>query len=208
MTPNIVAATSGLLVERRHRRARHARDRAGGVGHDPRRDAVDAGDVDDRVHHRHVDRADVRAACRPTRRVETISFGTPTGSARIARAAIDEPPEPPSARIAVEPALARAASSTTASAPSAIAVDRRAAVAGSGERGDVGAGGARDLVARDVRLDADRLVHAGVDDQHVDAVLEQAFAQERVLGALRVERAEEDDRRHSGYAPASGSTPR
>ena len=29
--------------------------------------------------------------------VETISFGTPTGSARIACAAIDVPPEPPSA---------------------------------------------------------------------------------------------------------------
>ncbi len=33
----------------------------------------------------------------PDARVETISFGTPTGSARIARVAIDEPPEPPSA---------------------------------------------------------------------------------------------------------------
>ena len=35
----------------------------------------------------------------PEATVETSSFGTPTGSARIARAAIDEPPEPPSARI-------------------------------------------------------------------------------------------------------------
>ena len=35
----------------------------------------------------------------PDATVETISFGTPTGSARIARVAIDEPPEPPSARM-------------------------------------------------------------------------------------------------------------
>ena len=35
----------------------------------------------------------------PDATVETSSFGTPTGSARIARAAIDEPPEPPSARM-------------------------------------------------------------------------------------------------------------
>ena len=41
----------------------------------------------------------------PEASVETISFGTPTGSARIARVAIAEPPEPPSARIAVEPAF-------------------------------------------------------------------------------------------------------
>src|SRR4051794_9837856 len=35
----------------------------------------------------------------PEASVETSSFGTPTGSACIAPAAIDEPPEPPSARI-------------------------------------------------------------------------------------------------------------
>ena len=36
----------------------------------------------------------------PEASVETISLGTPTGSARIARVAIEEPPEPPRARIA------------------------------------------------------------------------------------------------------------
>ena len=50
-----------LLPERRHRRARHARECARGIGHHSRRHLVHAGDVDDRVHHRHVDRADVRA---------------------------------------------------------------------------------------------------------------------------------------------------
>ena len=41
----------------------------------------------------------------PEASVETISFGTPTGSARIARAAIDELPEPPTRGDAVEAAL-------------------------------------------------------------------------------------------------------
>ena len=50
------------------------------------------------------------------------------------------------------------------------------------------------------------LAHASIDEQNVDAVLEQPLTQERVLGALRVERAEEDDCLHE--RSASGSTPR
>ena len=85
--------------------------------------------------------------------------------------------------------------------------DGSTAIAGLGERGGVGACRTRDLVARDVGLEPDRLVHARVDDQHVDAVLEQPLAQERVLATLRVERAEQDDGAHVGCS-ASGSTPR
>ena len=50
------------------------------------------GDVDDRVHHRHVDVADVRPRVAGGDSVETISLGTPTGSARIAAAAIEAVP--------------------------------------------------------------------------------------------------------------------
>jgi hypothetical protein len=52
--------------------------------------------------------------------VETISFGTPMGSARIACVAIAVPPEPPSARM---PSSRPSSCSrrTTASAPRAIA---------------------------------------------------------------------------------------
>ena len=57
----------------------------------------------------------------PDATVETISFGTPTGSARIACVAIDEPPEPPSARIPSS-RPSRCSCDTTRSAPSAIAV--------------------------------------------------------------------------------------
>ena len=143
----------------------------------------------------------------PDATVETISFGTPTGSARIARVAIDEPPEPPSARMPSSrpcgvqlagrpPRRLRPSPSTAAPRSPAAASSATSAPA------------ARATSSRlDVGLDADRLVDAGVDDQHVDAVLEQPLAQERVLVALRVERAEEDDGRHYARS-ASGSTPR
>ena len=145
----------------------------------------------------------------PEASVETISFGTPTGSARIARVAIDEPPEPPSARIAVEPPSA-CRPRTTASAPAAIASTAAPRSPRARELGDVGSARARDLASRDVGREADRLVDAGVDDQHLDAVLEQPVAQEGVLDALRVERPERG-RPSPSYAharSASGSTPR
>ena len=85
--------------------------------------------------------------------------------------------------------------------------DRCAPVAGSRELGGVGAGRARDLVAAHIGLDPDRLVHTCVDDEHVDAVRFDLLAQEGVLEALGVQRAEEDDRRHYARS-ASGSTPR
>ena len=131
----------------------------------------------------------------PEATVQTISFGTPTGSARIARVAIDVPPDPPSAMMPSSRPSA-CSSFTTSSAPAAIAVDRGAAVAGRRERADVSACRARDLVVRDVRLDADRLVDARVDDEHLDPALAKPVAQERVLVALRVERPEQDDARH------------
>ena len=49
---------------------------------------------------------------------------------------------------------------------------------------------------------------AGVDDDAVHAVLAQPVAEERVLAALRVERADADDGRHRYPRSASGSTPR
>ena len=144
----------------------------------------------------------------PEATVETSSFGTPTGSARIACAAIDEPPEPPSARIAVEPALGVETRTTTASAPAPIAVDCRAAIARARRARLCPRRPARATsLAAHVGHEPDRLVHAGVDDDDVDAVLEQPVAQERVLDALRVERADQDDGRHHARS-ASGSTPR
>ena len=82
----------------------------------------------------------------PAAIVETISFGTPTGSARMASAAIEVLPEPPAA-------------STPSQRPSAYrrrddrgrAARHRehglAAVARGAQRLDVGAGGRRDLLA-------------------------------------------------------------
>ena len=70
------------------------------------------------------------------------------------------------------------------------------------------AAGLRDLVARDVGRRQRLAEDARVEQQHVDAVLAHAVAQERVLVALRVERAEQDDGGHQASVWASGSTPR
>ena len=116
----------------------------------------------------------------PEATVETISFGTPTGSARIACVAIDVPPEPPSASDPVEPPLGVQPAHDLGRA-ARHRVDGGAAVARGGERGDVGAGRGGDLLARDVRLGQRLAQDAGVDEHDVDAVLAQPVAQERVL---------------------------
>ena len=80
--------------------------------------------------------------------------------------------------------------------PAPHGVDRGAAVGGAHELGVVGAARARDLLAADVGLDLRLAQHAGVDEHDVDARLAQAVAQEAVLDALGVQRADEDDGRH------------
>ena len=152
------------------------------------------GDVGDRRHQRDVGRRRRSRACRPAATVETISLGTPTGSARIAAVAIAVLPEPPAA-------------STPSKRPSACsrARERRGRVghrpdrgAAVGQRAEVGAGLARDLLARDVGLAAARrAAGAGVGHEHVDAGEREALAQVGVLLALRVERADQQDGRAS-----------
>jgi hypothetical protein len=80
--------------------------------------------------------------------------------------------------------------------PAPHGVDGNAAIGGAHELGVVGAAGARDLLAVDVGLHLRLTEHAGVHEQHVDACLAQAVAQEAVLDALGVQRPDEDDRRH------------
>ena len=82
-------------------------------------------------------------------------------------------------------------------------VDRGAAVAGAHELGVVGAARPRHLLAAHVGLDLRLAQHARVDQHDVDARLAQAIAQEAVLDALGVQRADEDDGGHQ-----SRSTPR
>ena len=139
----------------------------------------------------------------PEATVETISFGHADrqvahrlrGDRRVARAA--------DGGRAVEAALGvQAREHRRRAAPHGV--DRRAAVGGAHELGVVGAA-ARARPPRaptsgcDLRLAED----AGVDEQDVDAGLAQAVAQEAVLDALRVQRADEDD---GGHQPRS--TPR
>ena len=112
----------------------------------------------------------------PDATVETSSFGTPTGSARMAWAMIVELPEPPSPRMpsSLPSACSR---STTSAAPRSHRVDRRAAVVGRDERGDLHPGGRGDLVAADVRRRERLAEDAGVEQQHLDTVLAHAIAQ-------------------------------
>ena len=80
--------------------------------------------------------------------------------------------------------------------PASHGVDGGAAIGGPHELRVVGASRARDLLAADVGLDLRLAQHAGVHEHDVDAGLAQAVAQEAVLDALRVQRADEDDGRH------------
>ena len=80
----------------------------------------------------------------PAAIVETISFGTPTGSARIAAVAIAVLPEPPAPST---PSIRPSACSRRASAAAASAIVPTAAAA-VGERRQVGADLARHLGAR------------------------------------------------------------
>ena len=83
----------------------------------------------------------------PEATVETISLGTPTGRSRIACAAIDELPEPPTAAApSRRPSACSRAS--TAAAPRPMASTAAPRSAGAHELGVVGAARARDLLAR------------------------------------------------------------
>ena len=146
----------------------------------------------------------------PEATVETISFGTPIGSSRIA--CVDERRAARAAEPAdrVEPSL-RVQALHDLGGAAGHRLDRRAAVAGRGERGDVRAGRAA-TSSRVTSGVAERLADdPRVDEDHVDAVLADPVGEEGVLRSLRVERPDEDDRRHgisSGQCTASGSTPR
>ena len=89
-------------------------------------------------------------------------------------------------------------------------LDRGPAIAGGGERSDVGAGCRGDLVPRDVGRRERLADDPRVDEHDVDAVLADPVGEERVLVALRVERSDEDDCWHGSslVQDASGSTPR
>ena len=133
----------------------------------------------------------------PEATVETMSFGTPTGRSRIACAAIDELPEPPTAAApSRRPSACSRAS--TAAAPRPMASTAAPRSAGADELGVVGAAGARDLLARRRRASTCGSPSTPASTRSdVDAGLAEAVAQEAVLDALRVQRADEDDGRPS-----------
>ena len=140
-------------------------------------------------------------ATSPDAMVETISFGRPIGSARIAAVAIVVLPEPPAASTPSHCFVARSAS-TVARAPSAIAATAEPRSPAARSACEVGAAGAGHLRRRRWSRSRGVLADAGVDDDHVDAAVTETIAKERALGALRVERPDQDDRRHRSTCPA------
>ena len=163
-----------------------------------------AGDVDDRVGHRDVDGADVRArVARGDRRDDQLRHADRQVAhrlrrdRRVARAA--------DRGDAVQPALGvQPREHRGRAAPHRV--DRRAAVAGAPRaRRDRRPPARGDLLARHVGLDLRLAEHAGSRRAATSTPASRdPVAQEAVLDALRVERADEDD----GAPSARRSTPR
>ena len=147
----------------------------------------------------------------PEATVETISFGTPTGSAahrdagdrRVARAADRRDPVQPPLGVQPPDDLGRAPGHR---------LDGHAAVAGLGERVRRRRRPRRPPPRRDTSGSTCGSKTPTSTSRHVDALLAQPLGEVRVLVALRVERAEQDDGRPSvtrfpACRPAQGSRP-
>ena len=160
-------------------------------------DLVDAGDVDDGVHHRHVDRADVGpGVARGDGRDHQLRHADRQRAHRLRR----RPPSRPSRRARGSPSSRPSAWSREHDSARAARhrLDRGPAVA----RGDQ-----RATSAPAARATSSRVTSAASAGSprtpastriDVHAVLAQPVAQVGVLVALRVERADQDDGRHDG----------
>jgi hypothetical protein len=192
VTPHIDATTTGLTAtERGLHSCSQAREGTGRVREDPRRDAVDAGDVNDRVHHRHVRRADVGARIarrdRGDHQLRHTDWKRPhraRGNTRAAGTA--ERTDGVESALGVEPTY-------NCCCTAAHRLDGRGAIASVGERLHVRPGRRRHLLASHVVLDQRLAEDAGVDNQHVGALLADAIGEEPVLPPLRVERPDQDN---------------
>ena len=181
-----------LRAVRDRRSLHHAGHRGGRVGEDLRRDRVDPGHVGHRRHQADVGTADVvaRVAGRDggdhqLGHADRQRLHRGRRDRRVARPAGGQ--DPVEAALAVQPRRQRGGRVRHRA-------HRGAAV---GQRAEVRAGLARDLLARDVgRAAARRPAGARVGHEHVDAGELQALAQVRVLLALGVERADQQDGRH------------
>ncbi len=126
----------------------------------------------------------------------SITFGTPSGSARIAAVPMVVPAEPPSASTpdSSPRAYASRASRAAPSAALVTASPRSACLPHGLERRPRQL---EDALARDVGGDCRAAERADVDERHGDAPRRQQVADEGGLAALGVERREEEDGGHS-----------
>ena len=129
--------------------------------------------------------------------VETMTFGTPTGSVRIAAATIVVPPPPPRPRTPSK-RPSRVPRGQQGTCATLHRVHRVPAIASGAQRREIAAAGARHVVCGDIGTDGGIAKHADVDQQRAMAARLNAVTDERVLVPLGVERAEQEDgaRRH------------
>ena len=137
----------------------------------------------------------------------TITFGTPSGSARIAAVAIVVPADPPRPRMPDTSPRAYASRASLA-APAAAFVTALATVGSLPHRFDRRLRQLEDPLARHIGRDRGRAESADVDEGHGDAPRRQECAHEVGLAPFRVERGEEENGRHQAVAhytqPAPG----
>ena len=146
-------------------------------------------------------------ARRPDALGETISFGTPTGSACMAAAPSSAPSAPPrhSTPCTRPSAYSR---STTARTPSSISCTAAPREPASRIVVEPVPGGARDLLARDVGRAAVGLAEdPGVDHDRARAERAQPVADVGDLGPLGVEGADQRDAGLGGHARRSDLAP-
>ena len=180
------------LSERRRGRGGHRGDGRAGIGQDLSGDAVESGEVGDRVHHRDVARAHVGPrVARGDRRGEQLRNSDREPCHRRSHDGRASGASQPG--YAVQPALRAEAFDDTGCAAT-HRLYRRSAVPPLGQCSEVCARRDGNLLSCDVRNEKRLAEDACVHDDDVDARLRHAVAQVRVLVAFRVERPQKDDR--------------
>ena len=124
--------------------------------------------------------------------VETMTFGTPTGSVRIAAVIIVVPPPPPRPSTPSKRCL-RVPHGQQRRGATLHRVHCRAAVATRSQRREIDAASAGHVVCRDIGSDLWCAEHTEVDQQCAVTTRLDGVADEPVFVALGVERAEQED---------------
>ena len=127
-----------------------------------------------------------------------MTFGTPSGNARIAAQATDVPPDPPMARMASK---RRSAYNRGAKRgrPATHRGHRASAVFRGHHRAEIFACGRRHFFARHIGRDHRWTQDTDIHQQHLMAALLNTLSHECVLRSLRIQCAQECNRAHGEH---------